>query len=583
MTVSPDVVVIGGGVIGLSTALELAKAGRNVRVIVRDALESASRAGAGMLAPVSEGLHVGASTDMLQLCSLSRNLYPKFVHDVQSLSGSDVQYVSQQDFLMPLLEGERIPVIPGGSFLDATSLRNVEPALGPAVRGALRIPRDAHVNNRLLGNALLDACRKLNVEICEGVEVQKLQVSADGSSVEGLILESGDTMVAPHYVAACGAWSNKLLKGIPVRPVKGQMLCLKPAPGNNHPSHLQHVLYGQDVYVVSKENCSMYYVGATVEEAGFSRSTTAGGVLKLLNAATKLVPGFADYQIAETWAGLRPGTPDQSPIIGNTDFANLTVATGTYRNGILLAPIVGKMTAACAMGEEESLPGEMQSLLEKFSINRFLDIVPPEKNQKEPKQYSTPVPVNSPLNGANIEERVPKKLEQNGSASSRDDNGIMMWQIMPNGSKRAIQPGAKFVQKMQTASSASVSNGVVNNEANSAESESHAAVTLTPSAPDWTEVNESNDAYDAVMQFRDNAEETLLKGTADSRAFGRTKSSLEVDGQVLSLSAEEEAVFDEAFAEAKKEISTWGDGSLRKDSLPRIPDNGAFLQAEFPE
>lgn len=391
-------------------------------------------------------------------------------------------------------------------------------------------------------------------------------------------------MVAEHFVVACGAWSGKLLKGLPIRPVKGQMLCLKPLPGSNQSNTLQHVLFGRDVYVVSKENCSMYYVGATVEDAGFDRCTTAGGVLKLLNAATKLVPGFADYHIAETWAGLRPGTPDQSPIIGHTDFSNVTVASGTYRNGILLAPVMGKMTAACAMGEKEGLSAEMQSLLPKFSINRFLDSSSPVKRSAvEQKQSAPDVPDASALNGTKLGVQTPPpKSVQKAVSNSLGEQGVMMWQIMADGSKRAIRPGARFLQKMRNESKPSLSNGVVNNEPQEQEQQLEQQEDTAIGAPDWSEVNVSNDAYDDVMQHRDNAEETLLAGTAASRSFGRTKSSLEDQGQVLSMSAEEEAVFDAAFEAAKNDIRSWRSDALQKDNFPNVPDNTAFLQGEFP-
>ncbi len=590
MLAARDVVVIGGGVIGLSTAFELARTGKRVQVIVRDVTESSSKAGAGMLAPVSEGLH--EHVDMQRLCSISRNMYPKFVDDLQSLSGMNIQYVSHQDYLMPLLHDESTYDVPGGTFLDTNMLRTVEPTLGPAVRGAIRVPGDAHVNNRALVEALLMACRNLNVQISEGAVVQKLQVAADGSAVEGLVLESGDFVTAEHYVAACGAWSSRLLKGIPVRPVKGQMLCLKPLDtGNNSSPTLQHVLFGRDVYIVPKDNCSKYYVGATVEEAGYCRSTTAGGVLQLLNAATTLVPNLAEYYISETWAGLRPGTPDKNPIIGYSDFENLTLATGTYRNGILLAPAVGKLSAACVLDEVESLSAELQLLLKQFSLSRFLD---PSSLRSREDLTKEPV-VRVKPNAANVKNANADKIRtqgverQNGAVGTPESgSGAMVWVILPDGTREPVQPSARFLKMKRLASRNTASNGISNETDKRLDPEKIGA-SISPSPlptpevpPPSADVGTSNDAYDDVMQYRDNAEQVMSEGMARSRAYGRTKSSLENDDEVLSLSAEEERQFDAAFNAAKEEIATWDDTMLTQNEYSVAPDDPVLLQSEFP-
>lgn len=542
MSAAPDVAVVGGGVLALSTALELARNGHHVCVFARDVRESASKAAAGMLAPSCEGL----SGDLGDLAAIARRMYPRFVRNLRTLSDVDVGYVSQQDFLVPLLHDEAAPEIPGGAFLDAAMLRDIEPALGPAVRAAVQVTGDAHVDNRAVVDALLAACVRVGVDVRAGRSVDRLQFAVDGRRVDALVLDDGELVSAAHYVAACGAWTPRLLKGVPVRPVKGQMLCLKPMAGREGaPLPLQHVLHGRDVYIVSKENCSKFFVGATVEEAGYCRSPTAGGIQKLLSAAIELVPAFSDYSVEESWAGLRPGTPDGLPILGQTSHENLTIATGTYRNGMLLAPVVAKMTAACATGEVDKLSPELQLLLESFSLSRFMT------SSSRVAQLSGKY---SGLSPDHVSEQ-PQATKPSPPQDATNDEGIILWSVLPDGSTEPVKPSAQYLKEKGLQVPLAESNGVTA-EAPTRQQNAVAFENVAPSASNATSTTDTvSDAYEDVMQHRDDSERVLRAGMAASRAFGREKSSLEEDGVPLSLSKEEEAIFDAAFNETKEAIA----------------------------
>lgn len=360
----PDVIIIGAGIASLSTAFELSLSGASVTLYHSPTTHPpAALAAAGMLAPYCENI----SPPLRFLAFASLHQYPHFIARLSTHTNIDPAYTSRSDFLNLYVQGDDTT----STHLSGDQARLIEPALGQNVIAAARVKGDAHIDNRRLVEALRAACKALGVDMRER-RVQQLLLNPSGASVDGIVVEGEGVVSAAHYILAAGAWSTRLLPSLPVRPVKGQILSLRPPPGDRSINRLKHVLHGHHVYIVPKMDRGEYYVGATVEEGTFQLGNTAGGVAKLLTSAAQLVPGFADYDIAEMWSGFRPATPDLMPILGSTEYTNLTAATGYYRNGILLAPLTAKIVAATALGKIDQLPLELRELLPSFSMARFL-------------------------------------------------------------------------------------------------------------------------------------------------------------------------------------------------------------------
>ncbi len=572
---SSDVLVIGGGVIGLSTAIELAHHGAQVSVVCRDTEESATRNAAGMMAAQCERLEGG----LLQLATQSLSLYPSYINSLPT----DVRYTARDDFLIPVLDDEVGDINYGRQAIDA-----LEPSLGPRVRGARTAVGDAHIDNRALLVALQAACRQHGVQFRRDT-VTRLQIS--GHQISHAVLQNGDLLTAASYVAAAGAWTKQLLPLIPIRPVKGQMLSLRPRSATS-PLPI-HVLHGRDAYVVPKPS-GLYYVGATVEDVGFDRIPTAGAVMKLLQAATTLVPAFADCAIEEIWAGLRPTTPDLLPIIGATPYNNLCVATGTFRNGVLFAPAIAKMAAAC-LDVGNRLSPELSSLLDSFALSRFTESSPtpanvlPTGDADESKPFSPPsvetkrVPVlptppkNNPV--------------ESSSSPAANKQRILVERVLEDGTREPIEPSKQFLerQRMNIAqTNESRSEGVVqpvdeHSESSTTGDEELLARTENPISNGTAKPLRSDerpqeafgmmgDAYDDVLKFRENAEEKLKKALAENRAFGRTKSTLEKEGDApLMMSREDEIAFDAAYAAGEADVAAMGPDEFPAE--PTAPSN----------
>ncbi len=324
MSVAAEVLILGGGVMGLAIAVELRSLGAEVCIVCRDFEEAASHAAAGMLAPQAEGIPPGPMRD---LCLRSRDLYLTWIPKIQSLSGQETGYW-QSGILAPSYGL-------GGSF-DRSHLLQIQPGLSPEIQGGEWFPEDAQVDNRKLARALWAAAMAVGVEIRSGVTVT--QVKTSGNEVIALESTDGD-LQADHYILATGAWSQDLLP-IPVTPRKGQMMAVR-VTGD---MPLKTVLFGSEIYMVPRRD-GRIVIGATVEDVGFRSGNTPAGMIQLLNAATRLLPAIAHHPIEDFWYGYRPATPDELPILGDSQYANLTYATGHYRNGILLTPITGKLIA----------------------------------------------------------------------------------------------------------------------------------------------------------------------------------------------------------------------------------------------
>jgi glycine oxidase len=350
-----DVAVVGAGLIGCSVAYELAK--RGVAVTVFDHAEparAASWAGAGMLAPFSEELPDPA---MLAFCRAALAAYPAFVDELHERSGVDARFRRAGTIHVALDEAQlavlsaRAPTYRanGGevSVLDRAATHEREPLLARDLAGALLVANEAQVDNRRLGRALIAACERLGVrfERVEGVVLE-----ADARRVRGLRTARGFA-AAPVVVNAAGAWAGALAgvpaaAQVPVRPVAGEMLALAVPAGA-----LRALVWLGHRYLVPRDDGRLL-VGATVEERGFDARVTAGGVRDLLSAALAAAPALASFALVETWAGLRPGSHDGRPYLGPTALEGYLLATGHYRNGILLAPATGRALASLIVDGE---------------------------------------------------------------------------------------------------------------------------------------------------------------------------------------------------------------------------------------
>jgi glycine oxidase len=348
---APDVVVVGGGIIGLSIGWRAAEAGLSVTLVEDSPRRGASWAAAGLLAPVTEVYHGEERVLRLGVESLKR--YPKFIADLEELTGLRAGYRSSGTLIVaPDADAfaalEELRALQDRLNLEVQGLnrreaRALEPALSPRLRGAWLVTGDHSVDNRAMASALAEACRRRRVAI---VEEAVASVVVESDRVRGVRLRTGITVECDKVVIAAGCWSA-LIDGIPddvrppVRPVKGQLLYLGGPP---EPVLIERAVRGPDVYIVPRGD-GRFVVGATVEERGFDTTVTAGAVYQLLRDAYELVPGLAELELIECVAGLRPGSPDNAPIVGETGLDGLVVATGHFRNGILLTPLTADAIA----------------------------------------------------------------------------------------------------------------------------------------------------------------------------------------------------------------------------------------------
>ncbi len=343
-----DAVVVGAGLIGLAIAFELAERGAAVRILDRsEPGGAASWAGAGMLAPYTEDLGTDA---LLQLCASSLRDYPAFVERIRAASGIDphlrlagVVHAAFEEAELDSLRRRARALRDAGiacDALDRPALLRAEPWLGSHAIGGILTVGEGCVDNRRLGRALAAACGTRGVRIERSAFVR---VECDARRVLGVHTEAG-FVGAAVVVNACGAWAAALAGSPPqcvppVAPVKGQMVALAAPSGL-----VRRPAWVPGAYLVPREDGRLL-VGATVESAGFDERVTAGGVEALLLAALAAAPSLGDFALTESWAGLRPGTPDGLPILGRTAIDGFLLATGHFRNGILLAPATARLIA----------------------------------------------------------------------------------------------------------------------------------------------------------------------------------------------------------------------------------------------
>jgi thiazole synthase len=383
-----DVLIIGGGIIGLACAVEMKLRGANVTVLCRDYSAAASHAAAGMLAPDAENI---ANEAMLSLCWRSRALYPDWTSKLEELTGLNTGYWPC-GILAPLYKkaGEHevsqagIPYADWGSrgaevkkefipsphspayWLDKDAIHEYQPGLGVDVVGGWWYPEDGQVDNRALVKVLRNAAVSLGMEFKDGVTVEA--IAQHQGQVIGVQTNIG-LLRADHYLLAAGAWANQLLP-LPVRPHKGQMLRLG-VPEFVTELPLMRVLFGENIYIVPRRvasgesSCRSIILGATSEDVGFTPDNTPAGIQSLLQAATRLFPQLENYPIQEMWWGFRPASPDELPILGDSHCRNLTFATGHHRNGILLAPVTAVLIADLILSQKTD------PLLTNFHYSRF--------------------------------------------------------------------------------------------------------------------------------------------------------------------------------------------------------------------
>jgi glycine oxidase ThiO len=332
MPTAREIIVIGGGVIGLATAIELRLLGAKVTILSKDFQAAAGHAAAGMLAPQAEQISIRS---MLDLCLASRELYPSWIQKIESISGVDTGY-----WQCGILAPRYTQTEQSSEWLAAPIVHAQQAGLSESIVGGYLYPADGQVDNRTLIRSLFSASQSLGIEFLDGVAVETIHHSQ--KQVTHLETSQGN-MSAQHYILATGAWSQQLLP-IEVVPVKGQMLSVLVPPEQQNHLPLQQVLFGEESYIVPRRDGKIV-IGATSENVGFAPQNTPQGVQQLLTAAARLFPLLQNFPIHETWWGFRPATPDELPILGASGYENLTLATGHYRNGILLTPITAKLIA----------------------------------------------------------------------------------------------------------------------------------------------------------------------------------------------------------------------------------------------
>ena len=367
---SPDVIVVGAGVIGSSIAYQLAKAGVKVMAFERGQVGGgATGASAGMIQINPDRT---TPTALSTLETESARLFPALAMELLDRTGTDIGYRSApllhlafQEAEEPQLRAHRAWQVDHGvavAWLDRSAVLDLEPALNPEVRAALYYPENHQVMARTLARALARTAVDLGAVLREGASIDRLLTNGDrvvGVAIGGDAVHAGEVVIANGAWAS--SWSDALQTPIPVRPVRGQMVALQTSG-----SALRNVVSFAEGYMLTKPD-GFTYVGTTVEEVGYDARPTAAGVARLLALVPRIAPRLADATFASAWAGLRPGTSDGLPLLGRLPgWHGVIVAAGHFRDGILLAPITGELVADLLARRRPRLP------LEAFDPARFL-------------------------------------------------------------------------------------------------------------------------------------------------------------------------------------------------------------------
>ena len=365
-----DVIIIGGGVIGLTVARALARRGAGrVLLLERNELGAeASYAAGGMLAPQAEADEAG---DFMAFACASRDAYPEFAAQLLDESGVAIELDQTGTLYLALNEADEHEIARRFAWQNAAGLaverlsgaeaRRREPTLTPEIRAALFFPRDWQVDNRLLCQALAISCKRLSVDLRPHTPAREILL--ENGKIVGVA--TADTKIhVPVIVVAAGAWASLfptgLLPEMKMSPVRGQMLCLQGPEGL-----ARHVVYSPRGYIVPRSD-GRILTGSTTEHAGFAKQVTLDGLRQITAHALEIAPVLAELPMIEAWAGLRPRAADGLPVLGpDPIISGLHYATGHYRNGILLAPRTGELIAAAIIN------GLTDTTLQAFGVTRF--------------------------------------------------------------------------------------------------------------------------------------------------------------------------------------------------------------------
>jgi glycine oxidase len=369
---SADVLIVGGGVIGLAIARELAHRGVHQVALIerRDLGQEASWAAGGILGPQVEA---NCADDFLALACASRDLYPTFVESLEEETGIDVELDRTGTLYLGFNERDEAALRNRYEWQSSNGLRvdwltgdearRLEPVISPDARCALHFPDDWQVDNRKLIESLIQANRRLGVHLVSGCEVKSIRV--EHNRVNGI--ESANGFIgARTVVIAAGAWTSNIATSgtnftpAQIEPVRGQMLCFK-----THPRLASHLIYSSRGYLVPRLD-GRVLAGSTSERVGFEKSVTGEGVAAIRSLAFEMAPSLAAAPIVDSWSGLRPRAVDDLPVLGPAEgVPGLFYATGHYRNGILLAPITARAIAG------QIVEGSTSTPIERFSPGRF--------------------------------------------------------------------------------------------------------------------------------------------------------------------------------------------------------------------
>lgn len=360
-----DCVVIGAGLVGMLSALELSRAGMKVRLLEKgQAGKESTWAGGGILSPLYPWRYADAVS---QLANWSQAHYPDLCEELRDQSGIDPQYT--RSGLLIADPGDIQPVTDWADRFDMkvdivgpTECRQFEPELGLDPHTAVWLPGIAQVRNPRLAQALVRTLENRGVEISTGAEVTGLEISADRVSAVNTSCES---VYADNFVIAAGAWTGRLMQGsglhLPIVPVRGQMILFRGPPGL-----VSRITLSENRYVIPRRD-GRVLVGSTLEHTGFEKQTTETARSELLQAAIRIIPALESIDIEHHWAGLRPGSPEGIPVIGpHPGFGNLYINAGHFRNGVVLGPASVRVLADSLLERAPALPAEPY-LPENFS------------------------------------------------------------------------------------------------------------------------------------------------------------------------------------------------------------------------